>query len=96
MVLGARVMPMELKELVYRGGLDRTLTFLHTANEALAEEGVSLPLPPQGTATREAQIEAGNQARGGCRPQLISHATANLRIGNDKVFLVDVVSQCLT
>ena len=34
-------------------------------------------------------------AQGGCEPQLVSHATANLRIGNDKRFLIDVVSQCL-
>ena len=34
-------------------------------------------------------------AQGGCEPQLISHAAANLRIGNDKPFLIDVISQCL-
>ena len=34
-------------------------------------------------------------AQGGCEPQLISHAAANLRIGNDKQFLIDVISQCL-
>lgn len=34
-------------------------------------------------------------AQGGCEPQLISHAAANMRIGNDKAFLVNVVSQCL-
>lgn len=34
-------------------------------------------------------------AQGGCEPQLTSHAAANLRIGNDKAFLIDVVSQCL-
>lgn len=34
-------------------------------------------------------------AQGGCESQLISHAKANLRIGNDKAFLIDVVSQCL-
>lgn len=34
-------------------------------------------------------------AQGGCEPQLINHAAANLRLGNDKAFLVDVVSQCL-
>ena len=34
-------------------------------------------------------------AQGGCEPQLISHAAANLRIGNDREFLIDVVSQCL-
>jgi len=34
-------------------------------------------------------------AQGGCEPQLTSHAAANMRIGNDKVFLVKVISQCL-
>lgn len=34
-------------------------------------------------------------AQGGCEPQLISHAAANMRIGNEKAFLIKVVSQCL-
>lgn len=34
-------------------------------------------------------------AQGGCEPQLISHAKANMRIGNDRAFLIKVVSQCL-
>ena len=34
-------------------------------------------------------------AQGGCEPQLTSHAAANLRVGNGKAFLIDVVSQCL-
>lgn len=34
-------------------------------------------------------------AQGGCEPQLTSHAGANIRIGNDKVFLIKVISQCL-
>ena len=34
-------------------------------------------------------------AQGGCEPQLTSHAAANIRIGNDREFLVKVVSQCL-
>ena len=34
-------------------------------------------------------------AQGGCEPQLISHAAANLRIGNDKAFLIKIISQCL-
>ena len=34
-------------------------------------------------------------AQGGCEPQLISHAEANMRIGNDKAFLIRVISQCL-
>lgn len=34
-------------------------------------------------------------AQGGCEPQLISHAAANMKVGNDKEFLIQVVSQCL-
>ncbi len=34
-------------------------------------------------------------AQGGCEPQLTSHAAANIRIGNDKAFLIKVVSQGL-
>lgn len=34
-------------------------------------------------------------AQGGCEPQLTSHALANMRIGNDRLFLIKIVSQCL-
>ncbi len=34
-------------------------------------------------------------AQGGCEPQLTSHAAANMRVGNDKEFLIKIVSQCL-
>ncbi len=34
-------------------------------------------------------------AQGGCEPQLTSHAAANMKIGNDKQCLIDVISQCL-
>lgn len=34
-------------------------------------------------------------AQGGCEPQLTSHAAANMKIGNDKKFLIEVISQCL-
>ena len=34
-------------------------------------------------------------AQGGCEPQLTAHAAANMRIGNDRAFLISVVSQCL-
>lgn len=34
-------------------------------------------------------------AQGGCEPQLTSHAGANMRIGNDKAFLIKVISQCI-
>ena len=31
--------------------------------------------------------------QGGCEPQLTSHAAANMRLGNDKAFLIRVISQ---
>lgn len=34
-------------------------------------------------------------AQGGCEPQLTSHAAANMRIGNDKLFLIKIISHCL-
>ena len=34
-------------------------------------------------------------AQGGCEQQLTSHAAANMKIGNDKAFLIKVISQCL-
>lgn len=34
-------------------------------------------------------------AQGGCEPQLTAHAKGNKNLGNDKEFLIRVVSQCL-
>lgn len=34
-------------------------------------------------------------AQGGCEPQLTAHAEGNMNLGNDKDFLLRVVSQCL-
>lgn len=34
-------------------------------------------------------------AQGGCEPQLTSHAAGNMRIGNDKQFLIKIISQNL-
>lgn len=34
-------------------------------------------------------------AQGGCEPQLTGHARGNMNLGNDKEFLIRVVSQCL-
>lgn len=34
-------------------------------------------------------------AQGGCEPQLIAHAKGNINMGNNKNFLIRVVSQCL-
>lgn len=34
-------------------------------------------------------------AQGGCEPQLTSHAAGNMKIGNDKAFLIKIISQCV-
>ena len=34
-------------------------------------------------------------AQGGCGPQLTAHAKGNMNLGNDKAFLIRVISQCL-
>ena len=34
-------------------------------------------------------------AQGGCEPQLIAHAKGNMNLGNDKEFLIKIVSQCV-
>lgn len=34
-------------------------------------------------------------AQGGCEPQLTAHAGGNMNLGNDREFLIRVVSQCL-
>lgn len=34
-------------------------------------------------------------AQGGCEPQLTAHAKGNMNLGNDRDFLIRVVSQCL-
>ncbi|MDE7303248.1 MAG: carboxymuconolactone decarboxylase family protein [Oscillospiraceae bacterium] len=34
-------------------------------------------------------------AQGGCEPQLTSHSAANMRIRNDKLFLIKIISHCL-
>ena len=34
-------------------------------------------------------------AQGGCEPQLTAHAGGNMNLGNDKEFLIKVVSRCL-
>lgn len=34
-------------------------------------------------------------AQGGCEPQLKGHIDGNVRVGNDKQFLINVISQCM-
>ena len=46
-------------------------------------------------AERELMTFCFLMAQGGCEPQLIAHVKGNLNMGNDKDFLMKVVSQCL-
>lgn len=142
--------PVMVKEVVYQAvdylGIGRVLPFLTATNEILTAQGISLPLPPQGTTTLENRLEKGANAQaeifgeqmkeawkaghinrwlaancfgdyytrggldlkqrelitfcflaaqGGCEPQLTAHARGNMKLGNDKDFLIRVVSQCL-
>ena len=77
------VTPVEIREIVHQAvaylGIGRVFPFLKITNVVFEEKGISLPLPSQG----------------GCEPQLTSHAAANMRIGNDKAFLIKIISQCL-
>ncbi len=34
-------------------------------------------------------------AQGGCQPQLVAHAGGNMKVGNDRGFLIRIISQCL-
>lgn len=34
-------------------------------------------------------------AQGGCEPQLVSHAVANLKLGHRQSYLIDILSQCI-
>ena len=48
-----------------------------------------------GLAERELITFCFLMAQGGCEPQLIAHAKGNLNLGNDRDFLIRVVSGCL-
>ena len=142
--------PVMVKEMNYQAvdylGLGRVMPFLSAANDILTARGVRLPLPAQGTTTKETRLEKGAEAQaeifgehmkeawkaghinrwlaancfgdyytrngldlqqrelitfcflaaqGGCELQLTAHAKGNMNLGNDKDFLIRVVSQCL-
>jgi 4-carboxymuconolactone decarboxylase len=147
--------PIEIKEILYQSvpyvGVAKVFDFLHATNEALQNNGVSLPLEGQSTTTPETRFEKGVAAQkaifgeaidkmrqqspkdqmhiqdflaancfgdyytrngldlktrelltfamlislGGCEPQVKGHVTGNLKVGNDRARLVDVVTQLL-
>jgi 4-carboxymuconolactone decarboxylase len=62
------VSPVELKEIVYQSvayvGMARTLDYLHSVNDVLAEAGVELPLPGQSASTADTRLEYGKSVQG--------------------------------
>lgn len=59
--------PVELREVVYQAtdylGLGRVYHFVKAMDVVFEEKGISLPLPPQGTTTREDRLEKGAKAQ---------------------------------
>ena len=70
-----------------------------TTMEDRLEKGVQAQADIFGAHMKEAQREMITfcflAAQGGCEPQLIAHSKGNMNLGNDKDFLIRVVSQCL-
>lgn len=147
--------PVKIREIVYQAtaylGFGRVYPFVNAMDAIFMENGIKLPLEPQGTVDANTRLTAGNQkqidyfgegmrepwtkgakeqqhiqkwladncfgdyytrnglsdreremitfcyimAQGGCEPQLTAHAMGNMGLGNDKEFLIAVVSQCV-
>ncbi|MWV61321.1 carboxymuconolactone decarboxylase [Helicobacter saguini] len=65
--LNIKTTPEEIKEMIYQAtpyiGLPRTLDFITTCNEIFKQNGIKVPLKPQGTTTRENRRELGLNAQ---------------------------------
>lgn len=87
----AGLTPVEIKEATYQAvaylGIARIYPFIVALNEVLRAQGSK--------AATDLAVHLFLAAQGGCEPQLTSHAHANMRIGNDRHFLITVASQCM-
>ena len=95
--LDGGVTPVMIKEIVYQAvdylGYGRMLPFLswiaeNCFGDYYTRKGLTL-------SERELITFCFLAAQGGCEPQLTAHAKGNMNMGNDKAFLLSVVSQCL-
>jgi len=77
----------QMKEAWKSGHINRWLA-ANCFGDYYTREGLDL-------AQREMITFCFLMAQGGCEPQLIAHAKGNMNLGNDKEFLMRVVSQCL-
>ena len=77
----------QMKEAWKSGHINRWLA-ANCFGDYYTREGLDL-------AQREMITFCFLMAQGGCEPQLTAHAKGNMNLGNDKEFLMRVVSQCL-
>lgn len=83
----AKIFGAQMKEAWKAGRINRWLA-ANCFGDYYTRKGLSL-------AERELITFCFLMAQGGCEPQLTAHAKGNMNMGNDKDFLLSVVSQCL-
>lgn len=83
----AEIFGEQMKESWKTGHINRWLA-ANCFGDYYTRNGLSL-------AQRELITFCFLMAQGGCEPQLIAHSKGNMNMGNDKEFLIKVVSQCL-
>lgn len=83
----ARIFGDQMKEAWKEGHINRWLA-ANCFGDYYTRKGLDL-------AERELITFCFLMAQGGCEPQLTAHAKGNMNMGNDKEFLIKVVSQCL-
>ncbi len=85
--LQSEIFGEHMKEAWKAGHINRWLA-ANCFGDYYTRKGMSL-------AQREIVTFCYLMAQGGCEPQLTAHAAGNINLGNDKEFLIRVVSQCL-
>ena len=83
----AEIFGEQMKEVWKEGHINRWLA-ANCFGDYYTRSGLTL-------AERELITFCFLMAQGGCEPQLIAHSKGNMNMGNDKAFLIKVVSQCL-
>lgn len=83
----AAIFGEQMKEAWKAGHINRWLA-ANCFGDYYTRNGLSL-------AERELITFCFLMAQGGCEPQLIAHSKGNMNMGNDRDFLIKVVSQCL-
>lgn len=83
----AKIFGEQMKEAWKAGHINRWLA-ANCFGDYYTRNGLTL-------AERELITFCFLMAQGGCEPQLIAHSKGNMNMGNDRDFLIKVVSQCL-